>query len=210
MATSSKLIIIVNKCFKCEGSVSSPQRLREHLNIHGITIPSRSLGFRRKNNEQYTFVKCGNHHGLIEAHAGYPACSAHYADNNDQSQEPSSSRQPQESSQGQEQSSSQLNLNDVRCVTSLTKQRSSTRAEDCHLEMELLNPQDLSFPPVDDNDHFVAEQFNVTNAMYEFQCSILRQKWKLSLEDHIHHAMAINSILLVSPNKYPDNLSPHF
>ncbi|KAL0076779.1 hypothetical protein J3Q64DRAFT_1770683 [Phycomyces blakesleeanus] len=46
--------------------------------------------------------------------------------------------------------------------------------------------------------------------MYEFQCSILRQKWKLSLEDHIHHAMAINSILLLSPNKYPDNLSPHF
>ncbi|KAG0173873.1 hypothetical protein DFQ29_007687 [Apophysomyces sp. BC1021] len=76
--------------------------------------------------------------------------------------------------------------------------------------MELLDPKDLSFSPVDHDDHFVAQQFDVTNAIYEFQCSILRQKWKLSIEDHIHHAMAINSILLLSPNKYPDNLSPHF
>lgn len=73
-----------------------------------------------------------------------------------------------------------------------------------------MDPKDLSFPPVDHDDHFVAQQFNVTNAMYEFQCSILRQKWKLSIEDHIHHAMAINSILLLSPNKYPDNLPSHF
>lgn len=57
---------------------------------------------------------------------------------------------------------------------------------------------------------FVAQQFNVTNAMYEFQCSIWRQKWKLSLGDHIRHVMAINSILLLSPNKWSDNLSPHF
>jgi len=51
----------------------------------------------------------------------------------------------------QEQSSPQQRLNDVHCVTSLTKQRSSTRAEARYLEMELLNPQDLSFPPVDHN-----------------------------------------------------------
>ncbi|KAI9016361.1 hypothetical protein CLU79DRAFT_805338 [Phycomyces nitens] len=42
--------------------------------------------------------------------------------------------------------------------------------------------------------------FYVTNAFYEFQRSILQQKRKLSIEDNIHHAMAINSILLLSPN----------
>ncbi|KAI8077388.1 uncharacterized protein B0P05DRAFT_471557, partial [Gilbertella persicaria] len=80
MATSSKLITIVNRCFECGDSISSTQKLINHLNIHGISTPSRPLGFRRRNNEQYTFVKCGNGHGLIEAHAGCPACSAHYAD----------------------------------------------------------------------------------------------------------------------------------
>ncbi|ORX55564.1 hypothetical protein DM01DRAFT_1382712 [Hesseltinella vesiculosa] len=90
------------------------------------------------------------------------------------------------------------------------KRRSSTRAEDHSLELELLDPNALLFPPVDHDDHFVAQQFNVTNAIYEFQCSILQQKWKLSIEDHIHHALAINSILLLSQNKYPENLSPYF
>ncbi|KAI9483107.1 MAG: hypothetical protein EXX96DRAFT_599675 [Benjaminiella poitrasii] len=115
-----------------------------------------------------------------------------------------------ESSHDQEQLSSQQHLNDGHCITSRTKRHSSTRAEDRYLEMELLDPKDLSFPLVDHDDYFVAQQFNVTNAIYEFQCSVLRQKWKLSIKDHIHHAMAINSILLLSPTKYSDNLSPHF
>ncbi|KAI9247338.1 hypothetical protein BY458DRAFT_560377 [Sporodiniella umbellata] len=88
--------------------------------------------------------------------------------------------------------------------------QSGTGPEDRYLQIELLDPKDLSFPPVDRINHFVAQLFNVTNAMYDFQCSILRQKWKLSIEDHINHAMAISLILLLSPKKHPDNLLPHF
>ncbi|OAD66394.1 hypothetical protein PHYBLDRAFT_175204 [Phycomyces blakesleeanus NRRL 1555(-)] len=207
-------------------------RLREHLNIHGISTPRRSLGFRRKNNEKYTFVKCGNGHADQHQHTKSQS-TAQQHQNNGQNREPSPSRQRQESSHDQEQSSLQQHLNDVHCVISLPKwrllyfralglptklapyrsdtvypamiatmlsqyeyvlicdksnirvsgspQRSSTRAEDRYLEIELLDPKDLSFPPVDHDDHFVGQQFDVTNAMYEFQCSILRQEWKLSL-----------------------------
>ncbi|KAG1056511.1 hypothetical protein G6F43_001610 [Rhizopus delemar] len=56
----------------------------------------------------------------------------------------------------------------------------------------------------------MAQKFDVTNALYELQCSILQHKWKISLEDHVHHAMVLNSILLLSPGQYSDNLSPHF
>ncbi|KAG0166784.1 hypothetical protein DFQ30_006787, partial [Apophysomyces sp. BC1015] len=56
----------------------------------------------------------------------------------------------------------------------------------------------------------MAQKFDVTNALYELQRSILQHKWKFSLEDHIHHAMAVNSILFLSRGQCPDNLSPHF
>ncbi|KAI9495932.1 hypothetical protein BDB00DRAFT_869847 [Zychaea mexicana] len=113
--------------------------------------------------------------------------TAQQQQNNSQNQEPSSLRQRQESSNNQEQSSSQQHLNDSDCITSLTKRCSSTRAEDRYLEMELLDPKDLSFPPMNHDNHFVAQQFNVTNTIYKFQYSILQQKWKLTIEDHIHH-----------------------
>ncbi|KAI8063737.1 uncharacterized protein B0P05DRAFT_581076 [Gilbertella persicaria] len=48
------------------------------------------------------------------------------------------------------------------------------------------------------------------SAFYNFQQSILTHKWKLSLEDHIHCAMASTSILLLAPNRYPADLLPFF
>lgn len=46
----------------------------------------------------------------------------------------------------------------------------------------------------------MAQQFDVTKALYELQRLILQYERKLSLEDHIHHAMVLNSILILSPN----------
>ncbi|KAI9322593.1 hypothetical protein BX666DRAFT_2103797 [Dichotomocladium elegans] len=68
--------------------------------------------------------------------------------------------------------------------------------------LAILVPQPLSFPPQDHDDHLIAHQFDVTNALYELRCSIVQHKWTVSLEDHVHHALALNSILLLSPGQY--------
>ncbi|KAG1473866.1 hypothetical protein G6F56_000698 [Rhizopus delemar] len=64
--------------------------------------------------------------------------------------------------------------------------------------------------PPNDYEHFMTGNFDVTNALYLLQHSILQQKWKLSLEDHVHCAMATNYILLLTPNVFPDELLPFF
>ncbi|KAG0167271.1 hypothetical protein DFQ29_000540, partial [Apophysomyces sp. BC1021] len=75
-------------------------------------------------------------------------------------------------------------------------------------DAELLVSMSLSFSPPDDNDRLLIHIFDATYAFYKLQQSLQIQKWKLSLEDH--HALACTSILLLSPNKYPDDLLPFF
>lgn len=53
-----------------------------------------------------------------------------------------------------------------------------------------LVPICLSFSPPDDNDHLLIDAFDAIDAFYKPQQSLQTQKWKLSLEDHIHYALA--------------------
>ncbi|KAI9004281.1 hypothetical protein CLU79DRAFT_714158, partial [Phycomyces nitens] len=55
-------------------------------------------------------------------------------------------------------------------------------------------------------DRILIHGFDTTPAFYKLQRSVLTHKRKHSLEDHIHHALAINSIILLSSNQCPDDL----
>jgi hypothetical protein len=57
----------------------------------------------------------------------------------------------------------------------------------------------------------MVQSLDVNIAFFNFQRSILNNKWKLTLEDHMHSAMAIHSILFLSPDQHSyDDISPFF
>ncbi|KAG0165887.1 hypothetical protein DFQ29_001289, partial [Apophysomyces sp. BC1021] len=62
---------------------------------------------------------------------------------------------------------------------------------------------DLSFGPLR-GKHLMAGNFDTSEALYKMQSSLKQYKWKVSLEDHVHMVLAATSILLLTPNKYPD------
>ncbi|CEI88575.1 hypothetical protein G6F70_002567 [Rhizopus microsporus] len=63
-------------------------------------------------------------------------------------------------------------------------------------DAELLVSMYLSFSPPDDNGRLLIHDFDVTDAFYKLQRSLQTQKWKFSLEDHIHYALASTSVLI--------------
>ncbi|ORX48779.1 hypothetical protein DM01DRAFT_1394591, partial [Hesseltinella vesiculosa] len=73
-----KLVDIVAVCFECNKKFARPQKLRIHLESqHFITIPERSRA-RRRNNDNFTYVKTSTMHASIEEQFGCPACFQHY------------------------------------------------------------------------------------------------------------------------------------
>jgi hypothetical protein len=56
----------------------------------------------------------------------------------------------------------------------------------------------------------LVDGFDVSQASFYFQFSLKDEKWKLSLEQNLHLALTMTSILLVTPNKYPDSLQQFF
>ncbi|CAO3668783.1 hypothetical protein CU097_011634 [Rhizopus azygosporus] len=83
------------------------------------------------------------------------------------------------------------------------KLRSNSNDTEKSMENELIDASSLSFLSSSDYEHLMIGNFDVTDALYLLQRSILQQKWKFSLEDHVHCAIAINSILLLTPNIFP-------
>lgn len=56
----------------------------------------------------------------------------------------------------------------------------------------------------------MAHNFDVTDAFCMMRLSLKNYKWKVSLEDHLHLALASTSILSLSPNRYPNEVKPFF
>ncbi|PHZ15089.1 uncharacterized protein RHIMIDRAFT_248312 [Rhizopus microsporus ATCC 52813] len=56
----------------------------------------------------------------------------------------------------------------------------------------------------------MADNFDVTDAFRMMRFSLKNYNWKVSLEDHLHLALASTSILFLSPNRYPDEVKPCF
>ncbi|KAG2182612.1 hypothetical protein INT44_005591 [Umbelopsis vinacea] len=78
------------------------------------------------------------------------------------------------------------------------------------LGTELMDSSCLSFPPPNHDDHLLVQDFDATTAFHKLQLSLCQHKWKLSLENHIHCAMAATHILLLSRHQYPEDLLPYF
>ncbi|KAI7869716.1 hypothetical protein BDF14DRAFT_1874121 [Spinellus fusiger] len=57
----------------------------------------------------------------------------------------------------------------------------------------------------------MVQSLDVSIALFNFQRSILNNKWKLTLEDHMHSAMAVHSILFLSVDQHSyDDISKKF
>ncbi|KAI9320128.1 hypothetical protein BX666DRAFT_1852753 [Dichotomocladium elegans] len=59
-------------------------------------------------------------------------------------------------------------------------------------------------------DHFVSDDFDVTDAIYHLKLSLKDHRWKLSLEDHLYLILASTSVLLLTPDILPNELQPFF
>ena len=52
--------------------------------------------------------------------------------------------------------------------------------------------------------------FDTSEVLYKMQSSLKQYKWKVSLENYVHVVLAATSILLLAPDKYPDEVKPFF
>ncbi|CAO3691106.1 unnamed protein product [Umbelopsis ramanniana] len=175
---------------------------------HNIQLPDRMTGIRRYDNDEYTYIKATNSHDDIEKHFGCPACIAHFmeidelkthyhAKHLETLPEQSKTRSQEEPMTGQQQSyNNQDQPNRLRSSNVLV--------------IQLLDPSCLSFPPLDHDDHFLVQNFDATMAFHKLQLSLCQHKWKLSLDNHVHCALAATHILLLSQNQHPEDLSPYF
>ncbi|KAI9319516.1 hypothetical protein BX666DRAFT_1854519, partial [Dichotomocladium elegans] len=73
----TQLITLVNHCFVCNDTCSTPQRLRYHLQaLHNITVPPRKTGLRHKRTGDITFVTMepGIQHDNVKQQLACPSC----------------------------------------------------------------------------------------------------------------------------------------
>lgn len=73
------------------------------------------------------------------------------------------------------------------------------------IENEPLNSTCIYFSPPDPQNRFMVQSLNVNIALFNFQRSILNNKWKLALEDSMHSAMTVHSILFLSMDQHNYN-----
>ncbi|CAO3597884.1 unnamed protein product [Absidia cylindrospora] len=55
-------------------------------------------------------------------------------------------------------------------------------------------------------DRYTIGDFDVSEAFYNFQCSLKNRQHKFHLETHLHHILAASSILLITPGRMPSDL----
>lgn len=164
---------------------------------HNVNLPERPTGIRRYDNADYSFIKTDCKHPHVETHFGCPSCPTHFSELNDLRDHFINDHSEALSSSPQQEN------ND-------SEPHSSRKRSDEDIDTELLDLSCISFVPPWSEDHLSIHGFNATDAFYKLQLSVLTHKWKHSLEYHIHYALATNSILLLSLNQCPDDLSPFF
>ncbi|KAG1446034.1 hypothetical protein G6F55_011713 [Rhizopus delemar] len=60
------------------------------------------------------------------------------------------------------------------------------------------------------SDRLFIDRFDLSQTFFNLQTSMKQKKWKLSLEQNVHFALAATSILLITPSKYPEQLQQFF
>ncbi|ORY94213.1 hypothetical protein BCR43DRAFT_496059 [Syncephalastrum racemosum] len=58
--------------------------------------------------------------------------------------------------------------------------------------------------------HLVIDEFDVTNTTYCMKFASKDHRWKLSLEDYLRLVLASTSVLLLTPEIFPNGIQPYF
>lgn len=209
-----QLVAIINTCFVCSKTYNTVQKLQDHLlNNHQIKAKKRPKNVKRPKDSSVCIVQSDDDHQQIEKHFGCPSCFEHFKElkqleNHFRKHHSECMPQlPTQQTNETEESQPEVDSDDE---SQAYGKRSASESSSLDSKAELMNPSCLSFVLPSADDRLVIDRFDVSAAFYNFQRSILTHKWKLSLEDHIHCAMASTSILLLAPNRYPADLLPFF
>lgn len=183
------------------------------MNNHQIKAKKRPKNVKRPKDSSVCIVQSDDDHQQIEKPFGCPSCFEHFKElkqleNHFRKHHSECMPQlPTQQTNETEESQPEVDSDDE---SQAYGKRSASESSSLDSKAELMNPSYLSFVLPSADDRLVIDRFDVSAAFYNFQRSILTHKWKLSLEDHIHCAMASTSILLLAPNRYPADLLPFF
>ncbi|KAI8063052.1 hypothetical protein BDF21DRAFT_496949 [Thamnidium elegans] len=208
-----QLVAIINACFVCSKTYSTVQKLQDHLLNHQIKAKKRPKNVKRTKDSSICIVQSDDDHQQIEKHFGCPSCFEHFKESKQlenhfrKHHSECMPQLPTQQTNETEESQPEVDSDDE---SQAYGKRSASESSSLDSKAELMNPSCLSFVLPSADDRLIIDRFDVSAAFYNFQQSILTHKWKLSLEDHIHCAMASISILLLAPNRYPADLLPFF
>ncbi|ORX51918.1 hypothetical protein DM01DRAFT_1336912 [Hesseltinella vesiculosa] len=181
--------------------------LRRHLTTqHGFSIPHRFSIERRRNSEIYIYVgEPPSSDVEIQQHCACPCCNDHFAELTSLNCHFFGAHYEYVGHQSQGESDQQDEENVPSSSLSVTP--NSTGQKRNYDEALCLDGIIFDSPL---GEHLFAKNFDVSNAFGAMKASLATNKSKLSLEDNLFLALSSTSILLLQPNKYPDEVQPFF
>ncbi|KAI8082083.1 hypothetical protein BDF21DRAFT_417095 [Thamnidium elegans] len=217
-----EVVLLIHRCFyhkECTKHYATPQNLREHLKkIHSFTFPIRIQTIRRYNSESFCFLRGFSKHKNFKEHHACPCCVSHFKNLSDLNQhfqtvhkEYLPFQQQQNGSDSSESSSIDRLDQNQDSINTLEPQQEESFQEVSQKRSynEIVIHDDISFDPPH-GEHFLVNNFDASNAIHRMQLSLKEHMWKLSLEDNLYLALASMSALLLSPNRYPEEVKPFF
>lgn len=212
MATSRQAIYLVNCCFLDDAHTrrfTDPRRLRDHLqDCHGCEFPEGLKSTRRYNNKRFLYLQYAD--SDVSVNYACPCCPGHFNDLNELASHfrsmhevylPQAHQRQQQPTQDSH--SSVPSCDDLHHDHDTISSASSTTQKRQHDETLSTDGIVFSLP---DGDHLVVNNVNVSQIFYQLQESI-KTKWKHSLEEHIHLALASTSVLLLTRNSFPNDIA---
>ncbi|CAO3637725.1 unnamed protein product [Mucor fragilis] len=221
MSDAKQLAYLVSRCFEstdCIGTFSTPRKLRDHLrDSHGYVFPARLSSTRRYKSETYIYLRHCPDDPNTEFVIGLfacPCCTDHYIDLNGLSDHFRIVHFDYLPPQQQQRIQDDLDVESANVEylgddTSQNSMHNSSSTKQKRPREEELSVEGIVFPPPG-SDRLVIDSFDLAQAFFDFQTSLKQEKWKLSLEQNVHLALAATSILLITPNKYNEQLQPFF
>ncbi|KAG0781289.1 hypothetical protein G6F22_009648 [Rhizopus arrhizus] len=186
---------------KCTDLIeSSVKVMKQHLSItHKFESPNRVKTVRQHNNESFWYLNSPSNEERVNLHYTCPCCAAHFGDlnalDNHFNDDHKEYLPPRSQYQSQPSTLNSSSFDDQHT-------QGQKRSHD-----ELVSLDGFTFGSPDD-DHLLADNFDVTDAFCMMRLSLKNYKWKMSLEDHLHLALASTSILFLSPSRYLDEVKP--
>ncbi|ORX57079.1 hypothetical protein DM01DRAFT_1235777 [Hesseltinella vesiculosa] len=211
MPVPPRIVYLLHCCFHndaCTRSFSSPQNLREHLkDIHDYDFPVRVNTTRRYNNESFLYLRQRADGDHVEENYACPCCPDHFDDLNGLGNHFLDVHKDFLPQNQQEQQ--QYRFNTIPAGTSCGEEYDGIDASTSSITQKRRHSEALSFDGITfslpDGDHLVVNDFDLSHAFYQLQLSIFNSKWKYSLEEHVHLALATTSVLLLTRCRHPND-----